>query len=186
MDKIRREVERCDRLGGFMPCLSLAGGTGSGVGAYLTECLRSEYPRSTIVNPVVWPYTSGEVIIQNYNFVLTLAKLYECSDALIIFENDQLHEICTRIMDAKKVGFDDLNGVIAHKLASVLQPAAKASTGGQANYLDEIVTELCANDYYKLLSLNNVPQLSQNSIEFGAFQWPGLVSYLNNINSFTK
>ncbi len=39
-DLIRKEAERCDRLSSFMVCMSLAGGTGSGVGSYYTEILR--------------------------------------------------------------------------------------------------------------------------------------------------
>ena len=42
---VQREAEKCDRLGGFLSLLSLAGGTGSGVGAYVTEMLREEFPQ---------------------------------------------------------------------------------------------------------------------------------------------
>lgn len=53
MEAVRRTVERCDRVGGFIAHMSLAGGTGSGLGAYLTRCLRDEYPHSFIINQVV-------------------------------------------------------------------------------------------------------------------------------------
>ena len=33
LDKVRREVEKCDLFGGFLVMQSLAGGTGSGLGA---------------------------------------------------------------------------------------------------------------------------------------------------------
>lgn len=52
MDLVRKESEQCDRLGGFMNLMSLAGGTGSGVGAYVTQSLRDEYPHSFILNQV--------------------------------------------------------------------------------------------------------------------------------------
>lgn len=179
MELVRKEVERCDRLDGFLIGLSLAGGTGSGVGAYLTECIRNEYPRSCIINPVVWPFSSGEVTIQNYNFILTLSKLYENSDGLIIFENDQLHEICNRLIDSKKVTFDDLNAIIGHKLASIIQPAYKSSS--QINFLSEISTDLCSHPDYKLLNVINVPQQSLNSLEFGSYQWSGLFKQAKSI-----
>ena len=63
MNMVRREVEKCDRFSGFLALLSLAGGTGSGVGTYITQCLRDEYPDSFIVNQVIWPYNTGEVIV---------------------------------------------------------------------------------------------------------------------------
>jgi tubulin delta len=179
MELVRKEVERCDRLDGFLIGLSLAGGTGSGVGTYLTERIRNEYPRSCIINPVIWPFSSGEVTIQNYNFILTLSKLYEHSDGLIIFENDQLHEICNRLIDSKKVTFDDLNAIIGHKLASILQPAYKSSS--QLNYLSEISTDLCSHPDYKLLNVINVPQQSFNSLEFGSYQWSGLFKQAKSI-----
>ena len=56
--------EHCDRLGGLMLLQSLAGGTGSGVGTYLTEKLRDDYPHANLLNHTVWPYESGEVIVQ--------------------------------------------------------------------------------------------------------------------------
>ena len=75
MDLVRKEVEHCDRLGGLLLLQSLAGGTGSGVGTYLTETLRDHYPHANLMNHTVWPYESGEVIVQHYNAMLTLAKV---------------------------------------------------------------------------------------------------------------
>ena len=52
---IRREVEQCDSLDGFVVLSSLAGGTGSGVGTFVTETLRDDYGRNNIMNHVIWP-----------------------------------------------------------------------------------------------------------------------------------
>jgi tubulin delta len=56
LELVRKEAENCDRLGGLMLLQSLAGGTGSGVGTYLTEALRDHYPHATLLNHTVWPY----------------------------------------------------------------------------------------------------------------------------------
>ena len=164
--------------------MSLAGGTGSGVGSYYTELIREMYPRSCIVNNCVWPFSTGEVILQNYNFLLTLDKLNENSDALILFENDILHQICKRINNSlmlssqsrlkKEITFDDLNSIIGHKLASILQPSCANSNATTKNFLNEIIADLCSNTSFKLLSLNNIPQMSKQSIEFSSYQWSGL------------
>lgn len=45
---------------------------------------------------------------------------------------------------------------------------------GNQNYLDEIISDLCAHSDYKMLSLSSVPQMSPQSIDFSSFQWPGL------------
>ena len=88
VDGVRKEMEAADHCGGLMMLQSLAGGTGSGVGAAVTEALRDEFPGTFCVNCVVWPYASGEVVVESYNAVLTLAHLYSASDALLCVENE--------------------------------------------------------------------------------------------------
>ncbi|XP_074016731.1 tubulin delta chain isoform X3 [Numenius arquata] len=129
MNLVQREAEKCDRLGGFFTIMSMAGGTGSGLGAFVTQCLRDAFPTSFILNHVIWPYGTGEVIVQNYNSVLTLSHLYRSSDALLIHENDVIHKICAQLMNIKQISFRDVNQVIAHQLGSVFQPTYTAESG---------------------------------------------------------
>uniref|UniRef100_A0A8C5UJP1 Tubulin delta chain n=1 Tax=Malurus cyaneus samueli TaxID=2593467 RepID=A0A8C5UJP1_9PASS len=132
MNLVQKEAEKCDRLGGFFTIMSMAGGTGSGLGAFVTQCLRDAFPTSFILNHVIWPYGTGEVIVQNYNSVLTLSHLYQSSDALLVHENDVIHKICAQLMNIKQISFRDVNQVIAHQLGSVFQPAHTA--GGGSGY----------------------------------------------------
>lgn len=87
-DLIQTQVERLDYFGGFQIIQSLAGGTGSGLGAHLVQKLRDDYPGSNILNFAVWPYLNGEVVLQNYNVLLTLGSLIEDSDAVVTLFND--------------------------------------------------------------------------------------------------
>jgi tubulin delta len=80
LELTRRQAEHCDHLSGFHLLNSLAGGTGSGVGAYTAELLRDNFPKARMLNTVVWPYTSGDVIVQGYNSILTLSHLLRVSD----------------------------------------------------------------------------------------------------------
>uniref|UniRef100_A0A8C7DTZ1 Tubulin/FtsZ GTPase domain-containing protein n=1 Tax=Naja naja TaxID=35670 RepID=A0A8C7DTZ1_NAJNA len=89
--------------GGFLMIMSMAGGTGSGLGAFVTAALREAYPNSFLLNHVIWPYGTGEVIVQNYNSVLTLSHLYQSSDALLVHEN-AVHKICLQLMKIKQLG----------------------------------------------------------------------------------
>lgn len=66
--------------------------------------------------------------MQNYNSVLTLSHLYQLSDAILVHENDTVHTICSRLMNIKHISISDVNKVIAHQLASVLQPAYTADS----------------------------------------------------------
>ncbi|XP_067927911.1 tubulin delta chain-like [Watersipora subatra] len=166
---IRLQVEKCDRFDGFLCLMSLAGGTGSGLGTYVTEMLRDVYPRAFLVNQVVAPYKSGEVILQSYNALLTLAHLYESSDGLIIEENDHMQSICSRLLGLKNVSFQHINNVIAHKMLHLLAPATQSST--VANHLGHYIEQVYAHPSYKLSSLLTLPLMPESSLQYSTFQW---------------
>eukprot|EP00041_Stephanoeca_diplocostata_P019620 m.426201 g.426201 ORF g.426201 m.426201 type:complete len:497 (+) comp21353_c0_seq5:613-2103(+) len=137
LDMVRREAELCDTVAGFVLPMSVAGGTGSGVGTLLTQQLRDEYPRDTIMNQVVWPFSAGEVIVQNYNAMLSLSRVYRASDAVVLFENDSMNEICARIgcMSGRSrgiakvnVSLDAINSEIARHMAGMLSSARAVET----------------------------------------------------------
>ncbi|KAI3354413.1 hypothetical protein L3Q82_018936 [Scortum barcoo] len=180
---VRGEVERCDRLAGLMAVMSVAGGTGSGVGTYVTQCLRDTYSKSFILNHLTWPYMTGEVIVQNYNSVLTLAHLYQLSDAILVHENDTVHRICSQLLNIKHISFSDVNKVIAHQLGNVLQPALTADSHGHysRNPLGELVSALACHPEYKLLSVCTIPQMPSSSIVYSSFSWPGLLKHLRQM-----
>jgi tubulin gamma len=58
---VRREAEAADWLQGLVVLHSAAGGTGSGLGSYMTERLADAYPGAALLNCVVCPYSAGEV-----------------------------------------------------------------------------------------------------------------------------
>ncbi|XP_034882590.1 tubulin delta chain isoform X2 [Mirounga leonina] len=132
MNLIQKEVEKCDSLSGFFIIMSMAGGTGSGLGAFVTQNLQDQYSNSLKMNQIIWPYGTGEVIVQNYNSILTLSHLYRSSDALLVHENDALHKICAKLMNIKQISFSNINQVLAHQLGSVFQPTY--SVEGSCHY----------------------------------------------------
>ncbi|KAM4701737.1 tubulin delta chain [Discoglossus pictus] len=183
MDLVRKQVEKCDRLGGFFTVMSMAGGTGSGMGTFVTQCLRDAYPNSFLLNHVIWPYGTGEVIVQNYNSILTLSHLYQSSDALLVHENDVIHKICSQLMNIKQISFRDVNKVIAHQLGSVLQPTYSLDRTSQYNRnpLGELMECLVPHPEYKMLGLRNIPQMSENSLAYSTFTWQGLTKHLRQM-----
>lgn len=69
----------------------MAGGTGSGLGAHVVENLRDDFSaKAPMINVPIWPYSSGEVILQNYNVLLTLHSLLTHSDGVIPIYNDDI------------------------------------------------------------------------------------------------
>ena len=170
--------------------MSVAGGTGSGLGTYVTQLLHEEYPTSCLVNPVVWPYASGEVIVQNYNALLTTATLYSSTDALILLPNDHLHKVCSKLLHLKEITFKDLNKVATHILASILQPAVPHSSLCLAkdssvlsnwSSLSDLCTSLTPHPSYRLLSVKSLPQMPERSHAYTNYLWAGLIKYLRQM-----
>lgn len=188
-DLIRRQTERCDRLDSFLVLSSVAGGTGSGMGAYITEMVREDFPRETLLNQVVWPYQSGEVIVQDYNALLTTARLQEAADSILLLSNDQLHKACTKLLHLKHITFANINRVMCHALASVLQPSVSSAHLGrpesrmtyQQCCVSTLPSLLCPHGGFKLLSLKNIPQMPQRSQAYSRHRWAGLLKHLRQM-----
>ncbi|XP_006154671.1 tubulin delta chain isoform X2 [Tupaia chinensis] len=183
MNLIQKEVEKCDSLSGFFIIMSMAGGTGSGLGAFITQNLQDQYSNSLKMNQIIWPYGTGEVIVQNYNSILTLSHLYRSSDALLIHENDALHEICAKLKNIKQISFSDINQVLAHQLGSVFQPTY--SVGGSHHYrrnpLGDLMENLVPHPEFKMLSVRSIPHMSENSLAYSTFTWAGLLKRLRQM-----
>lgn len=179
LDRVSKEVEQCDSLGGFLALMSLAGGTGSGLGAFVTTALKDEYPHATIVNNVIWPYTTGEVIVQNYNAVLTLSHLYSTSDGIIVMENEKMQEICSQLLKIKNVSFKDINKVVATKLAGVFLPACDTSDSTCLSkfVVADILSNVCAHPGHKLLNILNIPVVPKTSLAYTSYNWNMLVKH---------
>ncbi|XP_015454879.1 tubulin delta chain isoform X2 [Pteropus alecto] len=183
MNLIQKEVEKCDSLSGFFIIMSMAGGTGSGLGAFVTQNLQDQYSNSLKMNQIIWPYGTGEVIVQNYNSILTLSHLYRSSDALLVHENDAVHKICAKLMNIKQISFSDINQVLAHQLGSVFQPtySVEGSFHYRRNPLGDLMENLVPHPEFKMLGIRNIPQMSENSLAYSTFTWAGLLKHLRQM-----
>ena len=179
LDKVSKEVERCDSVSGFLALMSLAGGTGSGLGAFVTTALKDEYPHATIVNNVIWPYTTGEVIVQNYNAVLTLSHLYSASDGIVFMENEKMQKICSQLLRIKNISFKDINKVVASKLAGVFLPAFHSNDSVHLSKfaVSDILSNVCSHTGYKLLNILNIPVVAKTSLAYTSYNWNMLVKH---------
>ena len=71
MLRVRKELETVDCAIAINLVGSLGGGTGSGLGTRLAECLKEEFNLS-IYSHLVLPNKSGESPLQVYNCLLSL------------------------------------------------------------------------------------------------------------------
>lgn len=195
IDVIRKEIEACDLFGGFLFLMSLAGGTGSGLGTATATMVQDDFggiSGKTTVCQAVWPQSTGEVILQNYNTLLSVAHLSQVSDAVVLHFNDVLHHICKKRLNLPKVSFDTMNKLMAHHLSSVLAPAWPITTRSlQAdlpwskchpqNSLTDIVAHLTPHPAYRLLQSFSVPIMAPNCLEYSNDHWQSLMKRLRQM-----
>lgn len=157
---------------------------GSGLGAYIVECVRDELPRSFLLTTVVVPYTSGEVVVQNYNSLLTLSHLYHSADALLVFENDILQQYAKKLVSHsgldRPTNIHDMNNILTRHLCSFLQPISSNSTSSISE-LNFLLESLLPHSFYKLLTLRCVPQLSDQALDFSTYKWSSLIKNLSQM-----
>jgi len=81
MDRVRRLTDNCSGLQGFFVFHSLGGGTGSGFGALLLECLSMDYGKKSRLQLALYPGPeTATSTVEPYNSVLTTHTTLEHSD----------------------------------------------------------------------------------------------------------
>ena len=172
-DSIRHQLEISDRTDAVLLLKSTAGGTGSGVGAYIQRLLignfEIKYPIMTIE---LWPFIQGEVCVQAYNTALSLSASQEFSDLLVAFENSTMQEICQSRLNIQKPGFDDINKLVASHLVHQMIPTVQG--GGTSS----LVQHLACLPQYKIATSRYLPQTASTAVNFQTDEWKGLFSGL--------
>jgi len=173
LDAIRRETERCSSFSGMILIHSLAGGTGSGLGALLHQMLRDKYPMNYILSCIIAPYDSGESPLQYYNSSLCLSSVHDNTDGIILFKNDEvLLQSKPRKQELKTdtpapVSLEHCNQYIAHCIADLILPTDSVS-GNSSRCAGfglepwELVRSVCPMPATKFIHANRTSCSSQN------------------------
>lgn len=115
-EAIRKELESCDALDGFLLTMGLAGGTGSGFGNLLLEKLKDMDEKTLLVTlPVLDSYRMAKSTVGLYNEVLALEGHLDHSDLDLIVDNPSLFDIEQR-RPRKDFGFTAANKILAQFL----------------------------------------------------------------------
>ncbi|CAK9294249.1 unnamed protein product [Gordionus sp. m RMFG-2023] len=119
-DIIDREADNSDSLEAFVICHSIAGGTGSGMGSYFMETLNDRFPKKILQTYSVFPNQEeiSDVVVQPYNSILTLKRLTENADAVIVLDNTALNRIATERLRLEKVSFAQINSFVSTIMAA--------------------------------------------------------------------
>ena len=98
---------------GFMLMHSIAGGTGSGLGSFLLERLNDKFPKKLIQTYSVFPNAQeGDVVVQPYNSLLTLKRLVNNADAVVVLDNGALARISADRLHVQTPSFDQTNQLV--------------------------------------------------------------------------
>lgn len=124
LEILRKEAERLDMFEGCILTHSLSGGTGSGLGSRILENIKEAYPRQHIISPVVQPFAVGDLPLQHYNSILALSTLQRYSDAIVMFNNDEVMLALSgkRVRDRAPVDLDQMNSYIGDCLLDIITP----------------------------------------------------------------
>ncbi|XP_013407731.1 tubulin gamma-1 chain [Lingula anatina] len=114
-DIIDREADGSDSLEGFILCHSIAGGTGSGMGSYLLERLNDRFPKKLIQTYSVFPNQeeTSDVVVQPYNSLLTLKRLTQNADCVVVLDNTALHRIAAERLHLETPNFAHINQLVS-------------------------------------------------------------------------
>uniref|UniRef100_A0A224XGB3 Tubulin alpha chain n=1 Tax=Panstrongylus lignarius TaxID=156445 RepID=A0A224XGB3_9HEMI len=120
-EPIRKTVESCDGLQGFIFFHSFGGGTGSGLHAGLLERICEDYTRKkskleTAIFPSMKLSTS---VVEPYNAVLTTHATMEISDCVFLADNEAMYDICHARLSIDSPTYNNLNRILAQTVSSI-------------------------------------------------------------------
>ncbi|GAO14675.1 hypothetical protein UVI_02029100 [Ustilaginoidea virens] len=115
MEMIDREADGSDSLEGFMMLHSIAGGTGSGLGSFLLERLNDRFPKKIMQTYSVFPDTtnSGDVVVHPYNSILSMRRLTQNADSVVVLDNGALSHIAADRLHVQEPSFQQTNQLVA-------------------------------------------------------------------------
>ncbi|KAL2206121.1 tubulin-domain-containing protein [Sarocladium strictum] len=115
MEMIDREADGSDSLEGFMMLHSIAGGTGSGLGSFMLERLNDRFPKKIIQTYSVFPDTtnSGDVVVHPYNSILSMRRLTQNADSVVVLDNGALSHIAADRLHVQEPSFQQTNQLVA-------------------------------------------------------------------------
>ncbi|CAB40411.1 tubulin alpha-1 chain [Guillardia theta] len=120
LDRIRKLVENCSGLQGFLIFNSVGGGTGSGLGSLLLERLSLDYGKKSKLGFTVYPSPQvSTAVVEPYNSVLATHSLLEHTDVAVVLDNEAIYEICQRSLNIERPTYTNLNRLIAQVISSI-------------------------------------------------------------------
>merc|ERR1739846_98980 len=119
-DRLRKLVDNCDNVQGFVVNHSVGGGTGSGLGALILERIAVDYRKKSKLGFEVYPSpTISTCIVEPYNSMLSTHWLLDHTEVSIVLDNEAIYAICQKQLDVDRPSYAELNCIIAKVISSM-------------------------------------------------------------------
>jgi tubulin alpha len=140
-DRLRKLIDQCENLMGFIVNHSVGGGTGSGLGALILERMAIDYRKKSKLGFELYPSPQlSTAIVEPYNALLTTHWLLDHTEVSMLLDNEAIYDLCIQKLDLVHPSYDNLNRLITKVISSM---TASLRFGGELNVdLNEFQTNL--------------------------------------------
>ena len=140
-DRLRKMVDNCDNLMGFVISHAVGGGTGSGLGALILERMAVDYRKKSKLGFEIYPSPSlSTAVVEPYNALLTTHWLLDHTEVSLLLDNEAIYDLVIKKLDIPHPSYDNLNRLITKVISSM---TASLRFEGELNVdLNEFQTNL--------------------------------------------
>jgi tubulin alpha len=140
-DRLRKLVDKCDNVQGFVINHAVGGGTGSGLGALVLERMAVDYRKKSKLGFEIYPSPNlSTCVVEPYNAMLSTHWLLDHTEVSLVLDNEAIYELCQKNLTIKRPSYENLNRLICKVISSM---TASLRFEGEMNVdLNEFQTNL--------------------------------------------
>ena len=114
-DRIRRLVDSCDKMPGFIINHCVSSGTGSGLTTFLLERLAVDYRKQVKIGFHTFASHDhkSNSVLEAYNEILGMHWLLDHTEDSVMFDNNKLYQLCQKYNSNNLITFQDMNILIS-------------------------------------------------------------------------
>merc|ERR1712062_868183 len=119
-DRLRKLVDNCDNVQGFIVNHAVGGGTGSGLGALILERIAVDYRKKSKIGFEAYPSpVISTCIVEPYNAMLSTHWLLDHTEVSVLLDNEAIYAICQKQLNIQRPSYIQLNRIIAKVISSM-------------------------------------------------------------------
>merc|ERR1739836_308018 len=163
-DRVRKLVDNCENVQGFIVNHAVGGGTGSGMGMLILERLAVDYRKKSKIGFEIYPSPNiSTCIVEPYNGLLSTHWLLDHTDVSLVLDNEACYDICQKKLGIAKPSYVDLNRIISKVISSM---TAALRFDGELNVdMNEFQTNLVPFPRLHFMTTSLAPVISQKKAD---------------------